>query len=142
MRLPIVTLLLATLACGVIRGRPSARPLERTYWRLVELGGQPAMTTGGTREAHLLFDATANRVTGSSGCNRLTGPFTREGVSLRFGALASTRMACTDDRLGRQERDFLAALSATTRHGIARDTLTLLGDAGSLARLVAVDTGR
>ena len=118
---------------------PAASPLEGTY-RLAELNGKPALATGGKRGAHLQFQKSARdsgRVSGSTGCNRLTGTFTRDGGALRFGPAAMTRMACADQRLNEQELAFVAALQATERHTVAGDTLTLFGPSGALARLVA-----
>ena len=123
-------------ACAT-SGNPPAAPLENTHWRLAELGGRPAAGTGGQRDAHLQFSQDSARVAGSTGCNRLTGTFTRDGATLRFGPAATTRMACLDAQLNQQEQGFLDALRATERYEIAGDTLTLLGAAGPLARLVA-----
>ena len=123
-------------ACTPGSSREPAAPLENTYWRLVELGGRPAVASEGPREAHLRF-ADSARVSGSTGCNRLTGTFTREGAALRFGQTATTRMACVEAPLNQQEQDFLAALRTTERHEIAGDTLGLVGPSDVLARLVA-----
>jgi heat shock protein HslJ len=112
--------------------------LENRYWRLTELDGRPSAGAGGDREPHLRFAEDSARVTGSTGCNRLTGPFTRDGATLRFGAVATTRMACVDSLLNQREQAFLAALGRTERYEVAGDTLTLIGSAGPLARLVAV----
>ena len=128
--------LVAMLAACAGRVAPSGASLEGTYWRLVELGGRPAAGTGHSREAHLEFAADGGRVTGSTGCNRLTGSFTRDAAMLRFGATATTRMACLDPSLNAQEQRFLAVLRDTERHEIAGDTLTLIGAGGTLARLV------
>ena len=49
------------------------------------------------------------RIAGHSGCNRYTGNFTQDGESLKFGALASTKMACTPDRM-EQEGTWFAML--------------------------------
>jgi heat shock protein HslJ len=142
MRTPLVVLALLALAavpaCVTSPSGSSATPLESTYWRLAELSGRPAVGAGGAREAHLQFGQDSARVVGSTGCNRLTGSFTRDGAALRFGPAATTRMACLDPQLNEQEQAFLAALQATERHEIVGDTLTLVGRAGPLARLTAI----
>jgi heat shock protein HslJ len=142
MRSALVTLstlvLAAGFACATSVNPSSAAPFENTYWRLAELSGRPAPGAGGAREAHLQFGQDSARVVGSTGCNRLTGSFTRDGATLRFGPAVTTRMACLDPQLNEQERAFLAALEATERHEIAGDTLTLIGRAGPLARLAAI----
>ena len=141
--LPGLTMLLVGCARDAGSGSdavPNA-PLENTYWRVAEIRGRPAVVVDNQREAHLRFttDSSGARVTGSTGCNRLTASFTRDGSTLRFGAAATTRMACVDSGLNEQERELLAVLQAATRHAIAGDTLTLSGDDGGapLARLYA-----
>lgn len=113
-------------------------PLGDRDWRLTELHGQPAVPSeDSSRDAMLHFEADSGRVYGSSGCNRLTGPYTSSGDTLTFGALASTRMACMDERVNQQENEFLAALGSTRSYRMSGDTLILVGESGPLARLVA-----
>jgi heat shock protein HslJ len=133
--LAVTAVLASTLACASI-GRSSARALESREWRLVELRGQPAVPSTGMRQAHLRFSADSMRVSGSGGCNRIAGSYTRDGDRLAFGPILSTRMACADARLNRQETDFLATLQATNRYEISGDTLVLAHDGERLARLV------
>ena len=128
---PVLAML---FACTTTRTPPPASPLENITWRLVELNGQAALPGPNQSTAQLRFEGDSGRVTGSTGCNRLTGPYTRDGASLRFGPAITTRMACADPRLNEQEQRFVAALQATERHQIERDTLTLLGSAGPVAR--------
>ena len=137
-RSPRALFLLAALAACTTPGAASRTPapLENTTWRLVELSGSPSLDGEGARAAGLEFLADGGRVAGSTGCNRLTGTFTRTGEELRFGPAATTRMACVDQRLMTQEQTFLAALTATERHRVDGDTLVLIGRSGSVARLV------
>ena len=135
--LPSIALALSALVARVTAAQPTTASFEETNWRLVELNGKPAINSGGERGAHLRFPRGATRVTGSTGCNRLTGSVTRQGTSLRFGPTAMTRMACVGGGINEQERAMLAALQATERYEIARDTLTLLGASGALARFGA-----
>jgi heat shock protein HslJ len=72
----------------------AAAPLRETYWKLVQLGDKPVTAADMQQEANLVFDADGNRVTGSSGCNRLVGTYAVDGRSLRFNGVAGTRMAC------------------------------------------------
>ena len=128
--------LLAATACATAATPDAPMPLGDATWRLVELGGRPAV--GAADDVPFLrFAVDSARVTGSTGCNSLAGPFTRDDTALRFGALASTRRACVDEARNAQERDLLAALAATARHTVHADTLTLLGADAPLARFVA-----
>ena len=127
--------LTCVVGCPTSRTGSSATPLENRNWRLVEVGSQPA--TSGPRGVYLQFASDSARVTGSTGCNQLTGPFMRDGSALTFGAMITTKMACVDPRLNQQEHAFLAALQATQRYEITGDTLILIGAAGPVARLAA-----
>src|SRR4029079_2397513 len=121
--LRVATLVVLTLAAGCVTpaGRVSASPLEGRYWRLAELRAHPALPTPGTREAGLEFSADSMRVSGSGGCNRVSGPYTRDGSRLELGQLISTRMACADQRLTEQEGAFLSALASVNRHEVTGD---------------------
>ena len=148
--IPTLVLLggLAVLFVGCVSGaqsppneaQPLRHSLENTYWRLTDVGGLPAVVSDSAREAHLRFaldSAGGGRFAGSTGCNRLSGPYTRDGATMHVGPAATTRMACADPALGAQERGMLAALAATTRHSIEGDVLTLSSADGPLARFTA-----
>jgi heat shock protein HslJ len=121
------------LGCATL-GRYSA-DLENREWRLVELGGRPAVPSTGMREAGIRFYTDSMRMTGSGGCNQIASTYARDGDQLSFGPIRATRMACADAALNRQEADFLAALQATRRYEILRDTLILAREGERLARL-------
>lgn len=107
---------------GRCEGPMADRPLLGTDWRIA-----------GSRAA-LRFDA--GRVVGSDGCNRLLGPVTIEGDTLRFGPLAATKMACLQ---GQAEADaFAALLTRVQRYTIRGETLELMdAQATVLLRLQA-----
>ncbi len=76
--------------------------LEGVKWRLVELGKRDIpKALAEERELYLIFDASQRktagegRVAGFVGCNHVQGGYQRSGYALRFGRLASTRMACS-----------------------------------------------
>lgn len=128
----------ATAACAPARVATSTTPLDGSNWRLARLGGTPAVSgTDSERAAQIRFHPDSGRVYGSGGCNRISGPYTVSGDSLRLGPMISTRMACIDEQANRQEVAFLAALDSTRRYRISGDTLTLEGEGGPLALLVA-----
>jgi heat shock protein HslJ len=78
-----------------------------------------------------------NRVRGFSGCNRFTGGYELNDGRLRFGQLASTRMACVKGM--EQEQRFLDALGKTMRFTIHGDGLALYsGDEQLILRFEAV----
>jgi heat shock protein HslJ len=89
-----------TLTLDRVKGRVSASPptpgrlpLPGIYWRATEIGGKPVVATQRADEQHLRFEK-EGRVTGSDGCNRLTGNFTLKGADITFDGLTGTLMAC------------------------------------------------
>ena len=122
-------------SCGT---RFASAELHETYWRLTQLDGEPVFVGAGQREPHMVLrDGEPASVHGSTGCNRFTGQFEREGTSLRFGTLAATMMACADTMA--QESAFTRALDATRSWRIIGQHLELSDDEGRLrARFEAV----
>lgn len=111
--------------------------LENTYWRLVVLGDQPVAVQQRPREAHLILHPADGRVSGSGGCNRLTGRYELDGEKLTFGNIASTQMACPAAM--DLEREFLAALKRVRKARVLGQQLQLFDVAGEpVARFVAV----
>jgi heat shock protein HslJ len=112
-----------------------AAALEGTEWRLVDIGGQPS-PAGADSARHPGFRllAEGRKVQGSAGCNRMTGTYQLDGQKLKFGPLATTRMACPAMQT---ETAFLEALGATTRYEISGSSLMLYGADTAVARLEA-----
>jgi len=102
-----------------------------TYWRAVAIDGNPVAPQPKPREAHLVFAAEGNRVSGSTGCNRVVGTFQQTAEALRFSKMASTKMACPP-ALDAQERAFLEALNATAAAQISGKTLELKDASGKV----------
>jgi putative lipoprotein len=128
-----------SLMMRLVTSPPTAaggRSLEGTYWRAIELAGKPMPAQDPKREAHLVFQP-GGRVTGSDGCNRITGGYHQQDDALTFGQIAGTRMACADS--AEIEGAFQAALKGTARFRIAGDRLELFDGAG--ARVAAFVPG-
>jgi heat shock protein HslJ len=105
-------------ACG--SGISLDEPIEGPVWRLVQLGDQPVPPgREPQRDAQLQFDRASGRVSGSGGCNRLTGTFTRAGGQLRIGQVALTRMACLDAERGASEARFAQMLQTVAGYRLA-----------------------
>ena len=95
--------------------------LANTRWQLESLDdAAPA----GEAPLTLEFDA-AGRVSGSSGCNRFSASYALEGDALRFGPIASTKMARLDEALMQQEMAYLAALEAVTHYEQSTESLVI-----------------
>ena len=108
--------------------------LAYTAWTLVELDGKPVEIAADELAPSLVLDLEEARVTGSGGVNRLMGQFTLSGDELRFGPLATTRMAGPDEAMQR-EAALLAALARVTSYALDGRTLTLLAGADAVVRL-------
>lgn len=103
-------------------------PFEGTPWRLVQLEGQAVPSAGGDLKAEprVQFRASDSRLTGTGGCNSLSGSYRRNDRVLRIGPVISTRMACADPDRTAIEARFIAALEATTSFDLKGAQLTLL----------------
>jgi heat shock protein HslJ len=86
--------------------------LPGTEWVLTDLAGTPALPGG---KATLAFPE-AGRVAGNGSCNRFTGSVVISGDTLKMGPPASTRMACVDNDVSKQEDAYFKALNAATRY--------------------------
>lgn len=132
--LPIVMAVVATAGCTSVS---LDQPIESRPWRLASIDAQPVIPSSDPRQvAQITFDGSNQRVSGSGGCNRITGSYQRTGDQLKIGPLAATRMACIDASRGQLEARFLAALQATTSYSVSGNELILLDARGqTLAKL-------
>ncbi|KFC75611.1 Heat shock protein-like protein [Bosea sp. LC85] len=73
--------------------------------------------------------AADGKVSGTGGCNRMSGSAKLSGPQISFGPLASTRMACTLAAMN-QESKFFAALESARSWRIDRQDKLVLLDAG------------
>ena len=74
----------------------------------------------------LIFDANGERISGSTGCNRFTARITEDARGFTLDQIASTKMACTAQRM-ELENDFLYELNdyrTIVRNG---DQLLIIG---------------
>lgn len=114
------------------------RTLRNTYWKLTELNGAAVKVLTKQREPHLILQTEGGRVAGSGGCNRIIGSYRLDGLTLTFGKVASTMMACPAGM--DQERAFFQTLEQVRSWQVRSDSLDLIDEAGTtVARFVAVD---
>lgn len=112
-------------------------PLGNTYWKLTHLGDMSTQTAARQREAHLIFAAHQQRVSGSGGCNRIMGGFELDGDKLHLSRIVATRMACLDGM--EQEQRFLKSLGDVEHYRIDGSQLELFDRSGEVvARFTAV----
>lgn len=108
----------------------SAPTVENTHWRLVEVAGQAIAAPGERPEPHIVLFGDEKQAQGFGGCNRMRGPYESDGENLKFGPLASTKMAC--DYPGNPEDAFMSALAIARRARVVGNQLELYDEAGSL----------
>jgi putative lipoprotein len=104
--------------------------LTDTYWKLTQIDSEPATLGAGGREVHMVLTSEGARLRGFSGCNRFTGSYELGGRRLRFGQLASTRMACVEGM--EQEQRFLTLLAGAVRYIITGNVMSLYDGGGQL----------
>jgi para-nitrobenzyl esterase len=127
-----LVLLLAVHADGQA---PPTASLEGTAWTVVVLHGAVVEAQPEPHDPHLVFGA-GGRLSGSDGCNRVTGSYTTSGGNgVSFGRVGSTQMACegADDAV----RKFHAALKGTSHFSIVEGKLQLLGATGDPLAVLA-----
>ncbi|MEO6315573.1 MAG: META domain-containing protein [Chitinophagaceae bacterium] len=119
---------------GVVPG--GSEMLYQYKWYLTELQGRQYTFIGNDNYAHLLFSAgKPNKVSGSTGCNRISGSYDLKGSKfIKFSPLVTTRMACP----GQTESQFIEALSQVNNWIIANEQLLLKNGETVVAKLNAV----
>jgi putative lipoprotein len=112
------------------RGEPPATSrsgLENSRWSVIRIGERVVAVSGVQREPWIELDPQSKRVTGSGGCNRISGGYEAGNGTLRFGRTMSTQMACPSMNT---ETAFLRALAGTRRYRVSGRFLELLDDNG------------
>ncbi|HEY7285481.1 MAG TPA: META domain-containing protein [Vicinamibacterales bacterium] len=121
----IIGAALLTLSASTVMAQSIS--LEKTYWKATELAGKPVPAQDSQHEAHLQFEP-GGRVSGSDGCNQITGTYELKGEQVTFGQMAATQMACVDVST---EEPFQGALKNAARLTIVGDRLELYDAAGT-----------
>jgi len=111
--------------------------LENTYWKLTSLGDVP-VTAVSQQEPLFVLNSETHRVSGSGGCNRLTGRYELKDDQLTFSQLLTTMMGCVEGM--DTEKAFLKALTEAKTWKMGGEELQLLNNAGNvMARFKARD---
>ncbi len=105
--------------------------LFRKKWELAEIQGQQVPQT-----ANSIFEFTPGKISGSTGCNRLSAGFVAgKHQTVRFSPDAQTKMACPNETAAVLETKFLDALSKSTRWEIKGGELWLGDGESTLIKL-------
>lgn len=116
----------------------SAPALEDTLWKLTRIRDAPVAP--GRQDPFIELVSATGRIHGASGCNRFQGGYERDGQTLRFTPLATTRMACAGGM--DQESHFLEVLTVTARWQVAGEHLTLYDAAGERLAVFAAEDSK
>lgn len=110
-------------------------PIENTHWKLTWMPGTKIESGTPQQAPFIMLDSASKRMSGSGGCNQLTGGYELESDHLRFPGVARTMMACR----GMQAEDGLVdALDKVREWKVSGSTLSLMdADGHVLARFVA-----
>ena len=115
---------------------PPSSEFRNTKWELVrwnlapnargEVRARQIPQGENSNPIQLIFDANGERISGSTGCNRFTARITEDARGFTLDQIASTKMACTAQRM-ELENDFLYELNdyrTIVRNG---DQLLMIG---------------
>jgi heat shock protein HslJ len=81
----------------------------------------------------LTADFGTDQISGDSGCNTFSGPYTATGTTIKIGPLSSTLKACADPARQTQEQQYTAALGLATTYRITGNQLQLFRAGGGIA---------
>ncbi len=98
-------------------------------WALVQVQGKAVPRL--PRPALVEF-LDGGRISGTGGCNRFSGGFTRSGEILEFSPVVSTRMACLSETAQQLENQFLGLLQGRLAWKAAESRLELRNAEGEI----------
>lgn len=123
--LTVVFLPMVLAACQSAPPAAPANPLNGTAWVAWDIDGRGP---GAKTYATLVFNA--DRVVGSSGCNRFSGTLKIGAKAWQASDIAVTRMLCGPE-LMEEEASFLQALQEARFHNVDGGLLTLIDEFGA-----------
>jgi putative lipoprotein len=131
-----VTIMLVPVTEGdtsAATAQQSDASLVNIYWKLLEVGGEPAVAGHNRQEPHMILQVQEQRLAGSSGCNRLIGTYEATGDQLRLSPTGMTMMMCPEE-LMQQERALTTALRETSTYRVTGQSLELFDGEQLVAR--------
>ena len=126
------TIILFFVAIAMISCNPSKQAVTAEMlngeWKIISVNGQTVKTNENQTAPFLNIDMQKNRVSGSTGCNRLTGGVNVDLDKSSFSfddKMASTRMMCPDMTV---EQSVLEAMQQVQSFNINKKGLLMLTD--------------
>ena len=102
-------------------------------WQRTQLGSAPVIKAAAPERYTLSFDG-GGRVNVRADCNRGGGSYAVDGIAMKFGGIALTRMGCPP---GSQDGEFLRSLDQVARYAFDRGDLVLTLADGAAMRFRA-----
>jgi heat shock protein HslJ len=118
-----VTRLVLALAASALLGigaTAADKGLAGTSWQLLQLGPNGALS----ENLPTLTFSSDGKVSGSGGCNTFSGTATISGMEIKFGALAATKKACSEE-VNQQETAYLKALEQAQTYEMRATSLLI-----------------
>ncbi|HLP35615.1 META domain-containing protein [Lacibacter sp.] len=116
-----ILLLLVFVSCS-----PKLSPdhnWDQKRWTLYELKTVPVQLSGTEKDANLMFVPSQKQISGTGGCNRLTGTYElKKGGDIKFSNITTTRMMCTDQAF---EDRFLEVLNQVDGYAVENNIMLL-----------------
>jgi len=128
-RLLILGIVGFTLLASPASAQRRARLLD-TEWKLTHLDGKAVTLAGKQRAPSLLFKSGETSLTGSTGCNRLSGTYRLNRAEMIFSGMAVTKVACAEGM--EMESAFLRALETVRAWKITETRLELFDAGGNV----------
>lgn len=122
----MIGLLLALQLQAAVVPPPPTPALANTDWAIVAIGLE---TVSGPQYALRIGPA---EISGRTGCNSFSAPYTMAGDVLTVGAARSTRMACAPAVMTREQRAFAILAGAVRSSRPDANTLVLTGEEGAI----------
>lgn len=129
MRFTILTLAAMLVVAGCTTSAATGELVGRE-WKLVWVEEFPTMPAGVATPT--LSFGSDGRLSGNTGCNSASAPYTVQGDQLSIGALITTKRACIESAGQQLEQAYIRAIEATRRYRIEGGELQLLNDGGTV----------
>lgn len=108
--------------------------LAGTKWQLVSLNGDKISDP---EKTDIRFDG--KTISGTAGCNRMSGSYKIDNDTISFGPIAATKMACPDPWMQIETKFFSVLASRATYRRNGYGLLLLRGESGNEAALRLVE---
>lgn len=116
------------LSSLALRGCAGSGAIERVQGSWVLVAGQDARGAFIESTRPITLEIEGDAFSGAGPCNTYSGVVRAESNGVRFGAIASTEMACADPEQMSLEGRYVAALGAVTAGSVIEGDLVLRDD--------------